>query len=91
MKLSTKKIIVVALSADETVGEENRAAVIATLEGRDAPAPLLTSREVQHILKVSKSGLRRMTDRGVLTPVRLGYLVRFRQAEVERLMQDGCE
>ena len=91
MKPSTRKVIEILLDADDTLSPDRREAVLAALEGRDAPPPLLTSREVQQILKVSKSGVRRMIDEGALVPVRLRHAVRFRQEDVRKLMQEGWE
>ena len=91
MKNSTKKIIRILMEADETITEEHHTAMVAALEHKDKPAPLLTSREVQHLLKISKSGVRRMIDEGILVPTRLRYLIRFRQQDVEELMEEGFE
>lgn len=90
MRQSTRKVIQILLHADDTLDDGRRDAVLAALEGRDAPPPLLTGQEVRGILKISKSGLRRIVTEGVLVPIRLRHLVRFRQADVERLMEEGC-
>jgi excisionase family DNA binding protein len=59
----------------------------------DAPRTLLTTRQVAGLLGVSRWRVRRLAAEGQLDPVRFspaGHL-RFRQADVERLVGGGEE
>ena len=89
MRNSTKKIIKILLDSDDTIDPNHQKAISSAIEQRNTPVPLLTSQEVQHLLKMSKSGLRRMINAGVVVPVKLCRLTRFRQEDIETLMQEG--
>lgn len=53
----------------------------------DAPAGLLTYREVAQTFKASPMTVRRMADRGELTAIKIGRLVRFDPAEVAAVIE----
>jgi excisionase family DNA binding protein len=52
-------------------------------------SPLLTTTEVAKCLKVSKPLVRNLVKQKHLTPVRIGNLLRYSQAEVHRFVESG--
>jgi excisionase family DNA binding protein len=98
MLTSVYNIITAALEADGTLSSSEKAKIMAVcnnpgkfIEPSDKPLPqLLTSYEVMEILKISKSSLRRMLDRGDLPIVHLlQRQIRFRLEDVEKLIERG--
>lgn len=53
------------------------------------PTPLLTVAETQDALSVSRQTLYNWEAEGLLVPVRLGKLVRFRADDIENVAQHG--
>lgn len=53
------------------------------------PEVLLSSRQVQQMLGLSRTSVWRLTRHGVLLPVHIGSALRFRRSEVLALMQAG--
>lgn len=66
----------------------------ATSERSTSPAPdaaLMTVDDVAALLAVSPRTVRRMADSGAMPPpVRLASLVRWRLADLDRWLADGC-
>ena len=52
-------------------------------------SPLLTTTEVAKCLKVSKPLVRNLVKQKYLTPVRIGSVVRYSQAELQRFVESG--
>lgn len=55
----------------------------------DAPPGLLTYREVAQTFKTSQMTVRRMVERGELTAIKLGRVVRFDPAEVAAVIESS--
>ncbi|MBU6513965.1 MAG: helix-turn-helix domain-containing protein [Betaproteobacteria bacterium] len=51
------------------------------------PEVLLSSRQVQQMLGLSRTSIWRLTRRGVLAPVHIGAALRFRRSDVLCLME----
>ena len=52
-------------------------------------SPLLTTSEVANYLKISKPVVRSLVKEKHLTPVRIGGIVRYSQAELKRFVDSG--
>ena len=52
-------------------------------------SPLLTTSEVAKCLKVSKPLVRSLVKQKHLTPVRIGNIIRYSQAELKRFVESG--
>jgi excisionase family DNA binding protein len=52
-------------------------------------SPLLTTTEVAKRLKVSKPLVRNLVKQKHLTPVRIGSVLRYSQAELQRFVESG--
>jgi excisionase family DNA binding protein len=52
-------------------------------------SPLLTTSEVAKCLKVSKPLVRNLVKQNHLTPVRIGNIIRYSQAELKRFVESG--
>lgn len=52
---------------------------------------LLTTQEVADLLRVTRSSISRWSKIGILTPIRIGGLLRFRRDQVERLLEPNTE
>jgi len=52
----------------------------------DVPMELLTIRQTIEILGVTRSTIYRWEQSGILVPVRIGGVVRFRRADIEALI-----
>ena len=52
-------------------------------------SPLLTTTEVAKCLKVSKPLVRNLAKQKHLTPVRIGNVLRYSQAELQRFVESG--
>ena len=52
-------------------------------------SPLLTTTEVAKCLKVSKPLVRNLVKQKQLTPVRIGNIIRYSQAELKRFVESG--
>jgi len=52
-------------------------------------SPLLTTTEVAKCLKVSKPLVRNLVKQKYLTPVRIGNVLRYSQAELQRFVESG--
>lgn len=50
-------------------------------------AELLTTQEVADTLRVSRASVSRWAKTGVLSPIRVGGIVRFRRTEVDALLE----
>ncbi len=55
----------------------------------DREERLMTIAEVTDCLKVSRQSLHRWKEKGILVPVKLGDLVRYRKSDVDRIMREG--
>ena len=53
------------------------------------PMELLTVRQTMELLGVTRSTIYRWEQSGILMAVRIGGVVRFRRADLERLMNSG--
>ena len=53
------------------------------------PMELLTVRQTMELLGVTRSTIYRWEQSGILTAVRIGGVVRFRRADLDRLMSSG--
>lgn len=51
---------------------------------------MLTTEQVATMLNVSTRKIYRLASAGKLKPVKFGWITRYRQADVERLMERGC-
>ena len=56
---------------------------------RTGPATLLTAAEVAETFRVSKATITRWHKAGTLRGVKVGGVLRFRRADVERLLTPG--
>jgi len=58
----------------------------------ETPAPALVSvRDLAHLLNCSQRSVYRLADSGRMPrPVKLGALVRWRRAEIDKWIADGC-
>ena len=52
-------------------------------------SPLLTTSEVAKCLNVSKPLVRNLVKQKHLTPVRIGNIIRYSQAELKRFVESG--
>ena len=52
-------------------------------------SPLLTTKDVASCLGVSKPKVRQLVKESHLTPVRIGSIVRYSQAELKRFIESG--
>ena len=52
----------------------------------DVPMELLTVRQTMDLLRVARSTIYRWEQSGVLVPVRIGGIVRYRRDDLERLL-----
>ena len=52
-------------------------------------SPLLTTKDVASLLGVSKPKVRQLVKENHLTPVRIGSIVRYSQAELKRFIESG--
>ncbi|MFC1498333.1 helix-turn-helix domain-containing protein [Verrucomicrobiota bacterium] len=106
MKSEIKSAIELILKSDKSISARQRQTAIAILEGSMIPAglkakdkfpPLLKQREVAEFLSVSRQTVRRLTNEGILNPVKLrsghgtnrsGDLFRYPRTEVENLARE---
>jgi excisionase family DNA binding protein len=52
-------------------------------------SPLLTTKDVASYLGVSKPKVRQLVKENRLTPVRIGSIIRYSQAELKRFIESG--
>ena len=50
---------------------------------------LLSKREVAEILSISVRSVERLVARGIIRKIKIGGSIRFRQCEIEKLMEKG--
>ena len=100
MQLSIYNIVTAALEADSTLSDSDKAKILAVCKNpghftrpTEVPLPqLLTSKEVEGILKTSKSSLRRMIDAGDIPRVQLQEKqLRFRVEDVREYIERSRE
>lgn len=58
---------------------------------RSMPSPMITVGQVAAMLACSAKTVYRLTDRGAIPkPIRLGGMLRWRRADIEQWIADGC-
>ena len=77
--------------------EANRRLIEETIEAAPArsstvpesgtPDSLITSKEAEELLRISNTTLWRRVQEGLLTPVKIGNLTRFRLCDIRKLME----
>jgi len=88
MKNSTYRIIVAAISADDTITSDQRDAALSILRERNTnttPLPLLlTQAQAGRLLGVSRITIYRLVQDGKLHPTKIREALRYQRAEIER-------
>ena len=94
MQSATKAIIRAALKQDGSFTPEQIGGILTRLEhkvhtGNDPPVLLLTQKQTARLLSCSRWSVRRMSDSGLLRPIRLRGLIRYKRADIEQLLESG--
>ena len=92
MKTSTIELIKNVLMGDETLSPEMRDYIMRATQKSVPKRKLLTAKEAQEVLGISRVTLREYARRGVLSQINISSRkVRFDEQEVYRLAYSGLE
>ena len=87
------KIVRAAIKADPEIPIERKAGALAYLSGHAEvllPKLLLSQAEAARVLSISRVSLWRLVKEGVITPVEIGGIKRYRMSDLERIAARGA-